>query len=121
MAMKGGTLRWPITIQQRGAATQDPNSGAITYGAWTTFAAPVFSDMTPIARRGSKAAWEAVIAQQTSAQRVVQFDIRYIPGIDETMRVLDYDGNAWDIKTIIDVDTRHRELWLICERGITEG
>jgi head-tail adaptor len=117
--MKSGKLRWTVTIQSKTNA-QNPNSGAMS-PTWSDFVTGIRADMVPVARRGSKAAWEALIAQQTVAQRVIQFDIRYYPGIDETMRVIDPDGGVWDIKTIIDVDTRHVELWLICEKGISLG
>jgi SPP1 family predicted phage head-tail adaptor len=117
--MKAGDLRWQITIQQKTPSSPNPATGEISY-TWSTFAT-VWADATPISRRGSRAAWEAVIAAQVKAQRVNQFDIRYIPGIDETMRVVDVDGRIWDIKSIIDVNTRHRELWLVCEAGLDQG
>ena len=117
--MRAGQMRWPITIQQK-VGTQNATTGEMTY-TWTNLATNVFADMLPISRRGSKAAWEAVIAQQTMAQRVVQFDIRYMDGIDETMRIVDYNGGLWDIKTIINVDMRNRELWLICVEGVDVG
>ena len=118
--MKAGKLRWPITIQQRGTPTQDPVSGEITYGTPSTFAS-VMADMATSARSGSRSVWEMVVAQQTIARRVVQFDVRFIPGVDETMRIVDYEGKVWDIKAIVDVETRHRELWLVCEMGLTAG
>ena len=116
--MRAGQMRWPVTIQQK-TGTQNATTGEMTY-TWSTFAT-VFADMSPVSRRGSKAAWETVIAQQTMAQRVVQFVIRYMAGIDETMRIVDYNGGLWDIKTIINVDTRNRELWLICVEGVDVG
>jgi SPP1 family predicted phage head-tail adaptor len=116
--MKAGALRWPITIQQR-VPSQSSTTGEVTY-TWTTFAS-VWADMAPVAKRGSRAAWEAVIAEQVKAQRVIQFVIRYIPGVNEQMRILDQSGLYWDIKSIINNDTRNRELWLIAEYGLNNG
>lgn len=116
--MRAGRHRWPITIQQK---TETQSSTGSMVPSWSTFVAPAWADISPIARAGSKAAWEIVLAQQTVAKRVAQFDIRYIPGLTETMRVVDYDGLIWDIKSIIDLNMRHRELWLICEFGADAG
>lgn len=117
--MKAGALRWPVTIQQK-VPSQSGTTGEVTY-TWTTFA-NVRADMQPVERKGSRAAWEGLVAEQIKAQRVVQFVIRYIPGVSETMRILDNDGvTVWDIKSIVNVDTRNRELWLICETGETQG
>lgn len=116
--MKSGDLRWPVTIQSK-TPVRNATSGEITY-TWGTFAS-VWADMQPVARRGSRAAWEAVIAEQIKAQRVIQFVIRWIPGVDETMRIIDQAGLIWDIKSIIDNDTRNRELWLIAEYGLDNG
>lgn len=117
MAMKAGLLRWPITIEQK-TNVQDPNTGEMT-PTWSTFVT-TRADMQPVARRGSRSAWEAVVAQQIKASSVILFDIRYIAGIDETMRVR-ANGKVYDIKTIINVDSRNRELWLICETGLDAG
>lgn len=116
--MKGGELRWPITIQQK-TPVQSGTSGEVTY-TWSTFAS-VWADMQPVSRRGSRAAWEQVIAEQVKAQRVVMFVIRWIAGVDETMRVVDQAGLIWDIKSLLNVDTRNRELWLISEYGLDNG
>lgn len=117
--MKAGKLRWPIQIQQKTTST-DSNTGEVIVTGWVTLFRP-FADIQPIARGASRAVWETVISQQLKAQKVAQFDIRYMPGILETHRILDWYGNIWDIKAIVNVDQRNRELWLICEYGLTQG
>lgn len=116
--MKSGALRWPVTIQQK-TPSQDSVTGEVTY-AFSTFAT-VRADIEPISRAGSRSAWEAVIAEQVKSQKVVQFVIRYIPGVTEQMRIIDTAGSFWDIKSIIDVGTRNRTLYLISEFGLDQG
>jgi SPP1 family predicted phage head-tail adaptor len=117
--MQAGKLRWPIVIEQK-TAVKNTSTGEVTY-TWGTFASTRAS-MSFVARPSSRGAWEGLIAQQLRAVRIVQFDIRYIAGIDEQkrVRVLD-DGKIYDIKMLIDPDNRHRELWLICEFGLSTG
>lgn len=117
--MQAGQLRWPIVIERK-TSVKNTTTGEITY-TWSTFAT-TRAFVSFVARKQSKAAWEGFIAQQIKAVRVVEFDIRYIPGVDETMRVrVPDDGKIYDIKMVIDVDYRHRELWLIAEFGLTQG
>lgn len=115
--MKSGDLRWLVNIEQK-TLVKNTTTGEVTY-TWSLFTS-VWADMQPVSRRGSRSSWEAVIAQQVKAERVIQFVIRYIPGIDETMRV-NRNGELYDIRSIINVDTRNRELWLICEYGLSGG
>jgi head-tail adaptor len=111
--MKAGALRWPITIQQR-VPSQSSTTGEVTY-TWTTFAS-VWADMAPVAKRGSRAAWEAVIAEQVKAQRVIQFVIRYIPGVNEQMRI------RRSVRAVlghqVDHQQRHAQSRVVADRGI---
>jgi SPP1 family predicted phage head-tail adaptor len=48
------------------------------------------------------------------------FTLRYLPGVDETMRVL-YGGKAFNIRFVNDVYEQHKTLILTCDTGTTEG
>lgn len=116
--MKAGLLRWPITIQQK-TSTKNTTTGEVTY-TFSDFAS-VRADIQPVSRKGSRSAWEGVIAEQVKPQKVAQFVIRYIPGVTEQMRIVDTAGLFWDIKAIIDEETRNRTLYLISEYGLDNG
>jgi head-tail adaptor len=117
--MQGGKLRWPIEIEHK-VGTQDPVTGQMTY-VWSLFVATRADKQTAV-KRGSKAIWEQVYAQQEHAIRVVLWDIRYIAGIDETMRIKDVSTSEYyNIRAIVDVDGRRRELWLMAEFGLNKG
>jgi SPP1 family predicted phage head-tail adaptor len=46
--------------------------------------------------------------------------IRYRSGVLPAMRVI-YQGRVFDIQSVIDVDTQHRRLALMCSEGLNQG
>lgn len=127
--MQAGLLRWPIVIEYPALSAPNATSGEQT-NTWATFIT-TRANMETSARMGTKSAWELFVAAQTRAARLTLFQIRYQKGptnipayplgqIDESMRIRNPDdGRIWAIKSITDVMTRHRELWIFAEFGIT--
>ena len=47
-------------------------------------------------------------------KNIIKFRIRYLKGITSGMKV-EFQGNAYNIKGIMNIDMRYKELILICE------
>lgn len=107
--MRAGLLRKRITIQNT-TATRD------SYGAenitWEDFAVNRPAQVTPLSGR------EFFDAQQTQSGIEVRFNIRYIKGIKPKMRVL-YNGEGYDIQSVINLEERNREIQILCSRITT--
>lgn len=56
-------------------------------------------------------------AQQVSAERAVEFHTRYLSGVVPKMRV-SYNSRTFDIKSVINVEERNRELILVTEEVV---
>ncbi len=107
--VRAGLLRKRITIQNT-TASQD------TYGAqnitWENFAVNRPAEVTPLSGR------EFFDAQQTQSSIEVRFKIRYIRGIKPKMRIL-YNGEGYDIQSVINLNERNREFQILCSRVST--
>lgn len=106
-----GTLRHLVLIEQKTSA-QDSTTGEITY-TWSTFAT-TYAGIYPMSGR------EFIAAMQLQAQQVVQIAIRYIPGVVADMRV-NWNGTIYNIKAVLDVESRERVLNLMCDAGVNSG
>ena len=98
-----------ITIQQP-ADTQDAYGAPVP--AWSTVTT-VWAQVEPL--RGS----EYLISKQTGAKIDTRFVIRYRVDIYLTpkMKVV-YDGNDYNIESIININEANKELHLMCNRFV---
>jgi SPP1 family predicted phage head-tail adaptor len=101
--VRAGNLRRRLTLQSR-AIDRDDRGGAIE--SWST-TATVWGSVIPSSGRE---AWQA---EQSQAQVTHQVTIRYRAGVTPRMRLLD-GSRVLHIASAVDVDSRKRELTLMC-------
>lgn len=106
-----GQLRQVIIIEQRGTVTRSA-SGAVSY-AWSTFATVRAS----IERLGGS---EQLGPGSFQVQAAHQITIRYLAGLDSTMRV-NFNGRYFDILDIDNVWERNRVHILQVREGKSHG
>ena len=102
--MRAGRLRDQITIQQKGTVTRDAAGGEIY--SWTTFAT-VWADPNPLKVR------EYIAAKAAQVDLSAQFDIRYLSGVTNNMRVL-WNNAGYPIESVVNVRGRNTEIQLLC-------
>lgn len=95
-----GELRQQVTIQQI-AITRDEFGGEVK--AWADFVT-LRAKIEPLSGR------ELTEAAQIYPESNTRITIRYYPGIDPSMRVLDETGAQYDITNLSDVEYRHVKL-----------
>jgi SPP1 family predicted phage head-tail adaptor len=111
--MPAGKYDKRIVIQQR--ATGRNSSGGMV-AAWQQFAER-WAGVNNLS--GNEKSATAHQGGETAVARTV-FTLRYLAGVDETMRVL-YGGKAFNIRFVNDVYEQHKTLILTCDTGATEG
>lgn len=104
--MKAGSLRHRVVVEQK-TATADGYGGSTL--AWTTFAT-VWAAIEPVSGR------EYFQAQQFQAAVTHKVTIRYLSGINTTMRVK-HNSRVFNIHSILNIEERCRELVLMCEEA----
>lgn len=102
---RAGQFDRRITIEQP-TETRDLVGDPIT--AWSEFA-------TRWARKIDRRGTERFQAERETAEREVLFEIRYLAGVNETMRIL-FDGDTYDIEEVLEV--RRRQFQTI--RGVAK-
>lgn len=108
--MRAGKYRHPIVIQSRVKGLDSHNGTTYT---WPDFATPR-AKIRPLRGRG------LVAAQAAQNEATVIFYIRYLPGVDPSMRIR-HDGKSYDIVSIVNVDEKSRELEISTKTGLSEG
>ena len=103
--MRAGQLRHTIIIQRLTAT----NTGGVITHAWAEYDTVRAEVIQPPARFAASEFWAA---QQVQDEEAVTFKIRYLSGVTQKMRVL-YNYKAYDIKGVVDVKGRGREMMLI--------
>lgn len=107
--MRAGLLRHKVTLQKLGERVDDgAGGGSIPFED----VADVWAHIHPLA--GS----ELLRAGQFDATLSHRISIRYYPGIHPSWRVK-YGTRVFDIKSVADLDERHREIELMCEELVT--
>lgn len=101
-------LRHKITLQ---TATETRDTDGSIINTWAD-TATVRAAVEPLVGR------EYWAAQQVNAERTVKFHIWYRSGVTPKMRV-SYDSRTFDIKSVINVNERNRELVLMCEEVVS--
>lgn len=111
--MRAGRLRRLVTIQQKATGSPAQDTLGQPNEAWTVFA-QVYAGVEPL--RGTEF-FEA-------AQRQVQVDtrvvIRFRQGVTDQMRVVD-GTDIYNIQTVIDTESKHVEMQLMCVKGVGDG
>lgn len=108
--MRAGELRELVTIQHKGTPVRDAAGGETI--TWTTFATRSAA-VDPINGR------EYVALRAAQSDISIRFRLRYLTGVDTSMRVL-WKGVAYEIVESINVEARSVETQLLC-RGDANG
>lgn len=109
--MRAGTLQHRVTIEQK-VTGRDPDTGApIT--TWETFAER-FANVLPVKGR------EFIAAQAAQAETTVRFVMRYLPGVEATMRVV-FRSKTYNITAVLNEGTRDSMLTLVTDGGVNTG
>lgn len=109
--MRAGQLRHLATVQTE-LEDQSSMTGAVTK-AWVTVAS-VYASVEPLIGR------ELQRAMAERAELTYTIRTRYLAGITTRHRLL-YDGKTFNIRSVVDVEERHRELVLMCTEGLNDG
>ena len=110
ITLRAGDMGRRITIQARGA-------GADSYGQQVSTWADVltcWASIEPIDGR------ELLTAKSINAEVSHRVVVRYRAGIIAAMRVV-YQGRFFNILSVIDPDTAHVALHLLCSEGLNQG
>jgi len=99
-----------ITIQSKTMSTEDYGGQA---PAWADFV-KAWAAIWPLKGR------ELFAAQAAQSETTVRFNIRWIAGITESMRIV-YNGKNYDITALIDIGERHVEYDIMAKTGLSEG
>lgn len=102
--MLAGKLRHRISIEQL-ARVEDGGGGSAT--TWSELTA-AYAKVVPL--RGD----EGEVAGQVGATLTHRIEMRYRAGVTSKMRV-NLGGRVMNIRAVINVDERNRELHLMCE------
>lgn len=106
-------LRHRITIQKPGTPVQDGASGDVIT-PWVDLYADVAAEVLTGPGR------ELIASQAVQAETDARITLRWLPGVNQAMRV-SWDGRFYNI-TGIDTDkTARHELRLRCQEGMTDG
>jgi SPP1 family predicted phage head-tail adaptor len=111
--MRAGRLRRFVTIEQKVAGSPAQDSAGNPLYTWQTFA-QVYAAVEPL--RGM----EFFQAEQRQIKVDTRVVTRYRAGVTEQMRVVD-GADVFNIEGVIDTDTRHVELQLMCVKGVGGG
>ena len=102
--MKAGELRHRVTLQEA-TETRDTTGAIVTV---YVDRATVWGAVEPLTGR------EFFQAQAVNAETTTRIRIRYWQGIVPKMRAT-WDGHTYDIQEVREVESRRRELHLMCK------
>jgi SPP1 family predicted phage head-tail adaptor len=107
-----GKLRHRVVIQSR-EQVQDPDTGAVEIG-WTDFAT-VWASIEPLSAR------EFIQSSAVQSDITARVVIRYLAGVDATMRILHRDA-IYNIRGVLsDKSSGLEYLTLPCASGVSDG
>lgn len=109
-SLRSGELNRRITIQQRATSTD-------SYGQQATTWADVLSCWAAIEPLDGR---ELLLAQAINAEVTHRLTVRYRTGITAAMRAT-YQGRLFNIHAVLDPDTAHVALQLLCSEGLNQG
>ncbi len=103
MSLRAGDLRHRLRIESR-SLSRDAAGG--TLETWTLYA-EAWAAIEPLRGR------EFFAAEGMNAELTTRLRLRYLAGVTPEMRAVGPDGTLYDIKTVIDIGGRGRELELL--------
>jgi SPP1 family predicted phage head-tail adaptor len=109
VAIRAGELRHQVTLQQLGKRVDDGYGGG---SIPEIDVVKLWAHIEPLVGR------ELFNEAQFNPSVTHQITIRYYPGIKPSMRIL-FGSRVFDIKSIRDIDERHRKIESICEELVT--
>ena len=107
--MRAGRLRQRLTLQSK-SETRDAYGAAII--SWSD-EATLWGAIEPLSGK------EYLAQDSIQSEAKVRIVIRYYSGVATSWRVK-HDGLYYDIKDVLDLDTRHRQMTLMTSKGVTE-
>ena len=111
--MQAGRLRHRVTIQQLVAGSPPQTETGEPNEVWADVAT-VWGSVDPLNGR------ELFAAQEHDSEVTVRIRIRYRSDVTHLMRV-SFDSKLYDIRAVIDPQSIHRELQLLCTEGLNNG
>lgn len=108
--VRAGDFNRRVTIQSR-STTKDSFGEA--QQTWSTVIT-CWARIEPLSGR------ELVLAQAINAEVTHLVEIFYRPTVTAAMRVV-YQGRVFNIVSVIDPDTAHISLELLCSEGLNQG
>jgi len=99
-----------ITIQTKTMSTDDYGGQVETWADFTK----VWAAVWPLKGR------ELFAAQAAKSETTVRFNIRWIAGLSESMRIV-YNGKNYDITGLINIGERNVEYDIMAKTGLSEG
>jgi SPP1 family predicted phage head-tail adaptor len=109
--VSAGRLKKVIEIQER-TETTDSFGGQVH--VWSDVYSGVRAAKEPLSGR------ELIAAQAAQSSTTIRFIIRFLEGIDSSMRIF-HDDKFYNITEIIDPEEAHRELQIMTSTGLNEG
>jgi SPP1 family predicted phage head-tail adaptor len=106
--IRAGNLRHTIVLQARTGST---DAGGGKTGAWADASPEIWASVEPL--DGS----QALRAMQQGLVTPHRVRMRYRDGVSAEKRVR-YGARHFLIRSVVDVDERHRELQLLCDEVI---
>lgn len=107
--MRAGSLRHQVQLQSLGTRVDDGFGGG---SIPDSDVATVWASIEPLTGQ------ERLQAESFDARLSHRIRIRYYPGIHPSWKVK-YGVRVFDIKSVADLDERHREVELMCEELVT--
>lgn len=111
--LKAGRLRHRVDIEQA-TSTQDPTSGAVTR-TWMVVHEGVPAAVEPMSVR------EFLAASQLQSMCTTVFVIRYMPGLNSSMRIR-HEGRIYNPAGFLpDKESNNEYLTVPCSEGVNDG
>jgi len=106
-----GKYRHRITLQEF-AAVRDPLGGDSK--DWRDWSKDVPAEVVPLSGR------EFTAASSEHGEVTARMEIPYLPGVENTMRVL-FDGQVYAVRAVLPDPTARRHLTLMVDAGVSDG
>ncbi len=107
--LRAGQLRHQVMIQKLGARVDDNAGGGSI--PWEDVK-EVWASIEPLTGR------ELFLVGQFNPSLTHRVRIRYIDGVHPSWRIV-YGTRVFDIKSVADIEERHREIEMMCEELVT--
>ena len=109
--MRAGRLRHKITFRQK-TSTRSPSGAEVV--TWTTFAENIPAEIRPLNERSLAS------LRQIHSDITTKLVVRYLAGVNSAMQVR-FQGDDYDIREVINVGQRNRELEILCVGPVLNG